>query len=115
MTDRLHALEALVAADPDDLVGHLLLGQEYLAVGRPADAEASLAHYCARFDGDKGAACLALATARAALGDRTGALAALDEGACAAAAHRHRELLCAIEAERERLVGGPCDPLGGTT
>lgn len=114
MTDRLLALEALVAADPDDLVGHLLLGREYLAAGRPADAEASLALYCARFQGDKGAACLALASARAALGDRTGALAALDEGARNAAAHRHRELLGAIEAERERLAGGLEDPVGGT-
>jgi cytochrome c-type biogenesis protein CcmH/NrfG len=107
MSERVHALEALVAADPEDALGHYLLGQEYLALGRFADAAGALERYCARFDGDKGMACLALAQARAALGDRAGALAALDAGTANATAHRHRQLLEALAGERARIEDLP--------
>jgi len=107
MSERLATLEALVAADPADLLGHFLLGQEYLAVGRPDDAARELSLYCDRFDGDKGSAYLTLAQARAALGDVGGARAALDAGAANATAHRHLQLLSALEAERLRLEEAP--------
>jgi predicted Zn-dependent protease len=107
MSERLATLEALVAADPADLLGHYLLGQEYLAEGRPEDAARELSLYCDRFDGDKGAAYLTLAQARAALGDVGGARAALDAGVENAAAHRHRQLIETLEAERLRLEEAP--------
>jgi predicted Zn-dependent protease len=105
MSDRLPALEAMVAADPGDAFARYLLGQEYLAAGRAADAATHLTAYCESFEGDKGAACLSLAQAREALGDAAGAVAALELGVANARAHRHLQLVASLEAERERLLG----------
>jgi predicted Zn-dependent protease len=102
--DRLSSLEALVAADPGDLFARFLLGNEFLGLGRDADALPHLSAYCERFEGDKGAACLSLARARHATGDRAGAMAAVTLGVENARAHRHRQLLADLEAERDRIV-----------
>ena len=105
--DRIPLLEALVAADPADLLGHLMLGNEYLAAGRPRDAIAPLEKYCAEFEGDKGAACVSLARACEASGDVGRAREALRRGVESATAHRHRALLETLEAELTRLSEAP--------
>ncbi len=108
-SSRRAALEAMVAADPDDALARLLLGQDCLADGDAAAAERHLARYLAQADparADVGAACLSLAKAREALGDVPGALAALATGEASAIAFRHRALLDGLVAERDRLRGG---------
>lgn len=109
-SSRRAALEAMVEADPDDLMARLLLGNDCLAEGDAAAAEAHLARYVAGLGGpvghDTGAACLSLARAREALGDVAGALAALDAGVVSATAFRHRALLDALVSEQERLRAG---------
>jgi predicted Zn-dependent protease len=106
-SDRITLLEELVAADPADLLGHLMLGNEYLSADRHREAIASLARYCEAFDGDKGAACLSLARAREAVGDVVGARDALRLGLVSAAAFRHRALLETLETEMLRLAEAP--------
>lgn len=103
-SDRIPLLEELVAADPQDLLAHLMLGNEYLAADRASDATRHLSIYCERFDGDKGAACLSLAHAREAAGDVAGARAALTLGVASATAFRHRALLENLDAEIARLA-----------
>ena len=88
---------------PADLLAHLMLGTEYLADGRPADAVRHLGTYCREFDGDKGAACLSLAQALEASGDVAGAREALRLGHASASAFRHRALLENLDAESARL------------
>jgi len=105
------ALEAMVAADPADTMARLLLGNDCLADGDMAAAEAHLARYLAGVGADPGradvgAACLSLSKAREALGDLPGALAALAHGIGSATAFRHRALLDALVAERDRLAPG---------
>ncbi len=105
------ALEEMVAADPDDLMARLLLGNDCLAEGDVVAAESHLARYLAGLEGgplrhDAGAACLSLAKAREALGDVAGALVALCAGIESATAFRHRALLDALVAEQERLRAG---------
>lgn len=101
--ERLVALRALVAADPGDLFGRLLLGRELLGAGEHAEAAEHLAFYVARETGDKGAACGALAEALAALGRRDEARAALAAGIESARVHRHLGLVGALEEQREGL------------
>ena len=100
---RLEALLSMVEADPSDLTARMLLGVECLSVGRAAEAAQHLTFYVQEFEGDKGAACLSLARARQALGDRAGALDAVARGIENAAAHRHLQLAAALEAERDGL------------
>ena len=102
--DRIPTLVELLAADPTDWLGHLMLGNEYLAADRPADAVRHLAVYCERFEGDKGAACLSLARALEAVGDLGAAKAALARGVVSASAFRHRALLETLELEIARLA-----------
>lgn len=101
--DRIPMLVELLEADPSDWLGHLLLGNEYLAADRPADAARHLALYCDRFEGDKGAAFLSLARAHEALGDVEAARGALARGIENALGHRHRALVQSLETERARL------------
>ena len=103
-SDRIPLLEELVAADPDDFLAHLMLGNEYLAADRPRDAAKHLAIYCERFDGDKGAACLSLARAHEACGEIVAAQKALRLGRESASAYRHRALLENLDAEITRLA-----------
>ena len=107
MSERLATLEALEAANAAGMVGDYLLGEDDFLEERPEDAARELSLYCYRFAGDKGAAYLTLAQARAALGDVGGARAALDAGVANAGAHRHRQLVEALEAERLRLEEAP--------
>lgn len=100
---RLAALEAMVVADPGDLLARLLLGRELLASGDAAGAAQHLALYCEREEGDKGAACGAWAEALAALGQRRDAQAALDLGIANARVHRHLGLVTALEQQRADL------------
>lgn len=100
---RIPMLLELVAADPADLLAHLMLGNEYLADGRAADAMRHLAIYCRAYDGDKGAACLSLARACEAAGDLGSAREALRLGLASATAFRHRALLESLRAEIDRL------------
>ncbi len=107
------ALEALVAADPSDTLARLLLGNDCLTDGDAAAAAVHLSRYLEEAGADPtradvGAACLSLAKAREALRDVPGALEALTRGVASATAFRHRALLDALVAERERLTaGGP--------
>lgn len=103
--ERLSSLRALVAADPDDLLGRLLLGRELLAHGAHAEAVEHLGFYAARETGDKGAALSALAHALTALGRRAEALRALEEGLANARAHHHLGLVADLEEQRADLAG----------
>lgn len=100
---RIPMLLELIAADPADLLAHLMLGNEYLADERFAEAARHLGVYCRTFDGDKGAACLSLARALEASGDLAGAREALHLGHASASAFRHRALLENLDAESARL------------
>ena len=101
--DRIPMLVELLKADPSDWLGHLMLGNEYLAADRPADAARHLALYCDRFEGDKGAAFLSLARALEAQGDVDAARGAIARGIENALLHRHRALVESLESERSRL------------
>ena len=101
--ERLDTLREMVADDPDDLFGRLLLGRELLAAGLFAESVAHLTAYVARETGDKGAACGSLAEGLAALGRKAEAEAVLVQGIENAKAHRHLGLVAALTEQREGL------------
>ena len=102
---RLDLLREMVAADPDDLMARLLLGQDLVTAGRAEEAVAELTIYVDRFHGDKGAACGSLARALESLGRVGEAVAALRRGIENAHAHRHLQLAAQLEADLDRLSG----------
>ena len=104
-SERADALRAMVEADPRDELARLLLGNELLSLGAREESVVHLSAYVATFEGDKGAAFLALGRAHAALGDRGAALEAIDRGIANARAHRHLQLVASLEAERADIEG----------
>lgn len=90
--DRVAILEGMRAKTPDDPMIHFMLGNEYLKVGRDADAVAALTAYLARQE-DEGSAYRLLAAAHERLGDREAARAAYRQGIAQATKFHHASMV----------------------
>ena len=90
--DRIAILEGMRARTPDDPLVHFMLANEYVKVGRDADAVAALTAYLERQE-DEGSAYRLLAQTHERLGDREAARAAYRQGIAQATKFHHASMV----------------------
>jgi predicted Zn-dependent protease len=97
VTDRLAAMRAMVERAPDNALARFGFANELLKAGQLREGADELGLYLARYD-DEGAGWLRYADTLHALGDATGARAAITRGMDAASRYGHGALTAEFEA-----------------